>query len=264
MKPEPVRDGQSAGPLHDVTYGRALRQGREDPLLADLYLPAAQAVPAPLVVWLGGQGDSRTFHKRLARRMDIAGIAVAAPQLRDTVTASDLPPEWRETPLWGAEHPDMDDPEWTPAAAMAALEDVARFTDWVALNADTLGLSGDVALVGAGDGASTALNLITAGPYLGLSCPNIRGVMAFSGGGVWPHLHTSAAPPVFAAHNPLDEVTHIGPIRQMAQRDDRVELIEVMDMPHGAIHLWPREGRAVTFGRIAHYARRWCAVETAV
>jgi len=244
----------------DVVYGRARLGPGDQVLRATLYLPAPDAVPAPVLVWFeAGAPGGRMRLRRLGRQLTSAGFSLAVPRLRLKTGPGDLAPQTRAGQEMLAAQPVAPGAEaLAGSAALAAIEDAARFLVWLGQQDGVLPLAGRPVLGGSGAGAATAFNLACLAPLLGLARPEPAGIFSYSGGFAWPGLYPTGRYPVFAMHNPFDDRVAIGPIRALAEADPDIELIEAWAQPHGALVSHPEEARAVTFDRIRDRLRLWC------
>ena len=246
----------------DLVYGHAPLLGREVPLHASLYLPAAQDGPVPLLVWLHGGGFTSGDYgelqiRRLARQLTLEGFALAAPQYRLEAQESDLSPKVRDRlgalnrlPVAG------EITELAGARAIAACEDAVRFLTWLEGQGDALPRLSRLVLGGSGAGAVTAFNAAFLAPWLGLARPDPAGIISISGGFAWPDLYVPGKYPVFALHNPFDTRLGIASIRALSHRDATVELIEALEQEHGVLKTHGDEPKATTFGRLRRLLTR--------
>ncbi len=249
----------------DVVFARARQGGREHVLGATLCLPRATAARAPVLIWLHGGdfrsgGMARLQTRRLARHLTAAGIAVAVPQYRPRAGKEDLSAATRARLSDLAAQPASVDPaRLGGVAALAAVEDAARFSVWLAARAEALGLVGRPVLGGSAAGAITALNLAHLAPWLGLERPDPVGVLSFSGGFAWPGLYAPGRAPVLALHNPGDALVPVAALRALSDRDPALELIESPRHEQGALRLHPAEPRRLSYGRIIAKIVHWTA-----
>ena len=249
----------------DVVYAYAPRDGRDVALHVDIYRPAAAARPALMLVWLHG-GDFHTGnhahggHRRLARWLTAAGVALATPQIRLGAGEADLCDDLRAR-LPGP----TEAAPGVPAGpeALAAMEDIVRFLGWLEGARAAIGIRGRPVLGGSRAGAVSAFNVAFAAPWFGLERPEPGGILSFSGAFAWPELYTLGRCPVFALHNPADSGMPIGPVRRMAEADSGVELIEAPEQTPGAIRVWPNEPKRDFYGRIATLLEEWSAAAVA-
>ncbi|MEQ8292186.1 MAG: carboxylesterase family protein [Roseovarius sp.] len=246
----------------DVVFGHAPLGGQEVVLRASVYLPKPGGRPPPLLVWIHGGGFRDGSHdqlqiRRLARQLTIEGFALATPEYRLGAEEADLSVATR-TRLEALERLPVEGEPWMAgAAAIAATEDVAAFLGWLEEQRGELGFAGRPVLGGSGAGAVTAFNAAYLAPFLKLARPEPGGILSYSGGFAWPELYEPGKYPVFALHNPFDEVLGIGSIRALSQIDPEMELIEAWEQEHGLLRVHPQETKPVTFGRIRAMLAAW-------
>jgi len=261
-----VFDGKAGSRVAaDTVYGRAPLGGQEAALHATLYLPKPGGRPPPLLVWVHGGGFQGGHHdqlqiRRLARQLTIEGFALATPEYRLGAGEADLSAQTRGRLAELERVPVAEGADWMAgAAAIAATEDLARFMVWLEGARAELGFAGRPVLGGSGAGAVTAFNAAYLAPFLGLARPEPAGILSYSGGFAWPELYEPGKCPVFALHNPFDEVLGIGSIRALSQMDPALELIEAWEQEHGLLRVHPQETKPVTFGRIRGMLEAWTA-----
>jgi dienelactone hydrolase len=257
-----ARTPQSARRL---TYGHSRVAGQTVALEVDLFVPDASHLPAPVLVWLGADVLSvKSGHgsglRLLAHWLAPEGIAVAVPKVRVGADRSDVQNHVIERLPDIERHRDLTVPtDMSSFEALAAMEDLCTFLDWVATNGQSHGLSGKVVLAGSATGAAMAFNVACVAPYLGLARPHPIGLLSYSGTCAWPGLYPSGSLKTFALHNPTDRKIGIGPIRKMAHSDQSFELIEAIEQAHGSLGLWPGESPQAACDRILARVKRWCA-----
>jgi dienelactone hydrolase len=247
----------------DVLYAQAPLRGVLKDLKLDLFLPHKDRRPAPCLVWLqddgGEDGPERTarFH-RLARWCAQGGFALIVPEFRQGAVEADLEPITRQAlpKLSEIAAPDLPASISGPSA-LAAMEDIVCALVWLEENGAALGLRKFPILGGGGFGAFTAFHTVYAALTMGHQVPRVSGLLSFSGGLAWPSLFMRGRMPIFALHNPADPTYPITTIREIAQADPSVELIEGLEHKTGAIKLWPGEGRAASHARILSYLEKW-------
>ncbi|MEQ8896644.1 MAG: hypothetical protein RID23_06095 [Roseovarius sp.] len=260
-----VFDGKAGSRVAgDVVYGHAPLGGQEVALHATLYLPKPGGRPPPLLVWIHGGGFRDGSHdqlqiRRLARQLTIEGFALATPEYRLGAEAADLSAATRARLTVLENVPVAGEPWMAGAAAIAAAEDVAVFLNWLEGVRAELGFAGRPVLGGSGAGAVTAFNAAYLAPVLGLQRPEPGGILSYSGGFAWPELYEPGKYPVFALHNPFDEVLGIASVRALSQRDPEMELIEAWEQEHGLLRVHPQETKPTTFGRIRGMLEAWAA-----
>ncbi|MEL7011976.1 MAG: hypothetical protein AAFO72_01720, partial [Pseudomonadota bacterium] len=82
--------------IEGLVYAQPILAGRRIDLSMDLFLPPANAAPAPLLIWLGAdilsKGATNTVGTRiLADFLTRNGVALAAPAVRVDASRADLP-----------------------------------------------------------------------------------------------------------------------------------------------------------------------------
>ncbi len=243
---------------HAVPYGQARRRGALQTLHVDLYRPASAVGPVPILVWFHSGafrsgGYSRVPHKVMARWLGQRGVALVTPEYRLGALKSDLTPGVLEQldALRDLRSRTFRR-DLAQARSLAALEDSLVFLTWLDQRRDDLGIAGKIVLGGSSAGAINAFNICFTAPYLNLVTPApLGGIIGFSGGYAYPSLYEPGKLPIMAAHNPHDDRVSIASIRELAQRDDMLELIESHEQAHGEARLWRNETKADSFGRIA-------------
>ncbi len=242
--------------LMDIAYGDAPLAGERQTLHANIHLPEAPKGPVPMFIWFhGGAFNGGSYvhfqHRKLARHMNQAGIALATPQYRLKAEEADLsaPVRDRLDALAALRDPGFEDHLCGPAA-LAALEDAVQFANWIEARRGEFGFDGRLVLGGSAAGAITAFNLAFLAPYLGFGRPEPGGCLSYSGGFAYPSLYRPGAMPVFALHNPADPAIGIASIRGLARADENLCLVEAMDQHHGTIKLDESEHRRSVYGRI--------------
>jgi len=253
---------------HAVPYGQAPRRGAMQTLHVDLYHPASATGPVPVFVWFHSGafrsgGYSRVPHKVMARWLGQRGIALATPEYRLGALKSDLSPgvlaQLDALRLLRSRKFRRD---LAQARSLAALEDSFEFLSWLDKRRDDLGVAGKIVLGGSSAGAINAFNICFTAPYLKLDhAGSFGGIIGFSGGYAYPSLYEPEKLPIMAAHNPDDDRVSIASIRELAQRDAMLELIESREQDHGEARLWRNETKADSFGRIAENVWRMSGVD---
>jgi hypothetical protein len=248
-----------------VTYATSPTVRGDRTLMADLTLP--DQGPSDLIVWMHSGGfrtgsrDHRS-HQVIARQFAQHGLATAVidyrlarpPAVLQPGSQSMLPALQADAKAAG-----VDMPESWGARPLAVVEDVCAFLAHAATQGKAWNLSGRYLLGGSSAGAISALNTLWLPRFLGLACPPITTVLAYSGGFAYPSFRHVTGARIYALHNPGDTRVPISSIRRLAATggvgDDPVTLIEDARSSHGDFRITPEEpvrdaiARAVAFHR---------------
>ena len=235
-------------------FGHAPRRGKTQPLDAHIYQPGDKPM-GPMVVFFhaGGFRSGRidhSAHRVIARWLTKSNISVSFPQYRLGARREDLSGDTKSSlkQLRSLASPGFP-ANFRRAAALAALEDAARFLNWLETKRSSLGFKGKIVVAGSSAGAITALNLVYLPRTLGLKVPPIGGVISYSGGFAFPSLADGNNTPVSAVHGPKDDRVPIESMTELARRNTAVSLTVSEDHEHGSLRLSPDESKKKSFER---------------
>jgi acetyl esterase/lipase len=141
-------------------------------------------------------------------------------------------------------------------AAMAVLDDMGAFFDWLATHRERFGLAENALLAGSSAGGITALNAAYLLDRVGFAAPLLSSVAVLSGGFAYPSFAVAQSTRVLAMHNPSDVQVPVSSIRRLAAlRPDTVMLIESDTMIHGEVTLGPSESLQMGVERLVRFDR---------
>jgi len=250
--------GSCMRPKTTITYAEHLTRKGPRLLQADLYRPKGDG-PFPLITWMhsgGFRSGSREHpvHGRIAAEFARQGYAIAFLDYRLARPPAILQPRIEsmvdtliaEAVACGET---MHETFFGPRP-LAVVEDCCAFLAAVLARAPDLLLSGRVLLAGSSAGAISALNTLYLPQHLGLACPPVSTVFAFSGGFAYTPRRFASGARILALHNPDDSRVPVASIRRLSQNSlDPCLLIESESQDHGSLTLSPQEPLSAAVAR---------------
>lgn len=244
-------------PIHFVksTHIYAVPETKQGPRpkLLDLYQPRNIPGPWPLVVWLHS-GGFRTGTRRNRKHGLIAesfakhGYASAFLDYRLARPPAVLRRPARQlmgkliedSEKWGEEMQE----NFRRQRAVAVVEDVCAFYEWIAPNHEVFNLSGAHILAGSSAGGISVLNALMLPAHMGLKLPPIRSAFVVSGGFAYPSYWQDSETRILAIHNATDPQVPYSSIKRVEAQLAKANftLIEAPEQAHGSTSLSPAEG----------------------
>lgn len=257
-------------PIHFVksTHIYAVPETKQGPRpkLLDLYQPRDVPGPWPLVVWLHS-GGFRTGTRRNRKHGLIAeafakhGYATACLDYRLARPPAVLKRPARQlmgylkddSEKWGEEMQE----NFRRQRAVAVVEDVCAFYEWIAPNLEVFNLTGEHILAGSSAGGISVLNTLMLPGHFGRSIPPIRSAFVVSGGFAFPSYWQDGETRILAIHNPDDPQVPFSSIKrgeeQLAKRN--FTLIVAPEQAHGSTSLSQAESIAAGVERFIAFDR---------
>ncbi|MFN3973103.1 MAG: alpha/beta hydrolase [Gemmobacter sp.] len=246
-------------------YAAALTKKGARELGVDICLPDTSTGPVPLVAWLHAGGfrtGSRLSpkHDLIARAFARHGYAVAFLDYRlarpaailGRATRLSLPGLIADSEQHGEEMHET----FRKERALAVVEDVCDFYDWIVPRQAEFGLDGVHILAGSSAGGISVLNTLMLHRVIRRRLPPIRSAFVLSGGFAYPSHWRDGDTRILALHNPADPKVAFSSIRRvqgMAQRN--FTLLAEDGHGHGAVSLSRDEDLAAGVARLVAFDR---------
>lgn len=256
-------------PIHFIksTHIYAASETKQGPRLKllDLYQPRHIPGPWPLVVWLHS-GGFRTGTRRnrkhglIAEAFARAGYATACLDYRLARPPAVLKRPARQlmgylkedSEKWGEEMQE----NFRRQRAVAVVEDVCSFYEWIAPNLEVFNLSGEHILAGSSAGGISVLNVLMLPEHINRRIPPIRSAFVVSGGFPFPSYWKDGDTRILAVHNPEDPQVPFSSIRRVEEiAKHNFTLIVAPEQAHGATSLSPAENIAAGVERFIAFDR---------